>query len=157
MTHAALEMHVADLMATRLEALADAAGDPVFAQVLSALDAAALTSWPKTPAAIVLPISDEADESTTRKVERAPVQHFVRLGVAIIVRAPNDRTGALGRERLSPVLAEARLALAGWTPPGQREVLEFRRGRLVAAEDGRVQWTDDYEVRRVARAGVIEV
>lgn len=61
-----------------------------------------------------------------------------------------------GKDRVSPVLAAARLALAGWQPPGQREVLSFRRGRLVAAVDGRVQWLDEYEIRRVASAGVIE-
>ena len=129
---------------------------PVFAAVLSALDTAALTAWPKTPAALVLPISDEAEESTTRRVENAPVQHVVRVGVSVMVAAPNDRGGARGRERLSALLARARQALAGWTPPGQREVLSFRRGRLVSLEDGRMQWLDEYEIRRVARAGVVE-
>ena len=156
MTRAALEMHLADVMAARLAALAGEDGAPLFAAVLSALDTAALTAWPKTPAALVLPVSDEADESTTRRVENAPVQHVVRIGVSVMVAAPNDRTGARGRERLSALLAEARLALAGWAPPGQREVLSFRRGRLVSLEDARLQWLDEYEVRRVARAGVVE-
>ena len=156
MTAAALEFHVADAIAERLSALDGDDGAPLFAAVLSALESAALTSWPKAPAALVLPISDEADESTTRRVEWEPVQHSVRIGVAVIVRAPNDRTGATGRERLSPVLAAARLTLAGWRPPGQREVLSFLRGRLVAAEDARVQWLDEYQIRRVASAGVIE-
>ena len=156
MTLAALEMHLADVMAARLAALAGEDGAPLFAAVLSALDTAALTAWPKTPAALVLPVSDEADESTTRRVENAPVQHVVRIGVSVMVAAPNDRTGARGRERLSALLAEARLALAGWAPPGQREVLSFRRGRLVSLEDARLQWLDEYEVRRVARAGVVE-
>ena len=157
MTLEALEMHVADAMAARLAALEGDDGAPVFAAVLSALETAALTSWPKAPAALVLPISDEADESTTRRVEQAPVQHFVRISVATIVPAPNDRSGARGQQRMSRVLAQARQALAGWTPPRQREVLSFRRGRLVSVEDGRVQWADEYEIRRVARAGVIEV
>ena len=156
MTLVALEMHVADAMAERLAALTADGGDPVFAAVLSALDTTALTAWPKTPAALVLPISDEAEESTTRRVENAPVQHLVRVGVSVMVAAPNDRSGARGRERLSALLARARQALAGWTPPGQREVLSFRRGRLVSLEDGRMQWLDEYEIRRVARAGVVE-
>ena len=156
MTLAALEMHLADVMAARLAALAGEDGAPLFAAVLSALDTAALTAWPRTPAALVLPVSDEADESTTRRVENAPVQHVVRIGVSVMVAAPNDRTGARGRERLSALLAGARLALAGWAPPGQREVLSFRRGRLVSLEDARLQWLDEYEVRRVARAGVVE-
>ena len=156
MTAAALEFHIAEAMAARLAALEGDDGAPLFADVLSALEAAALTAWPKTPAAAVVPISDEADESTTRRVERAPVEHVVRIGVAVIVRAPNDRTGKLGRDRLSPVLALARQALAGWTPPDQREVLSWRRDRLVSVEDGRVQWTDEYDIRRVARAGTIE-
>ena len=116
----------------------------------------ALTAWPKTPAALVLPVSDEAEESTTRRVENAPVQHVVRVGVSVMVAAPNDRTGARGRGRLSALLAQARQALAGWAPPGQREVLSFRRGRLVSLEDGRLQWLDEYEIRRIARAGVVE-
>lgn len=157
MTLAALEMHLADAMAERLAALTADDGAPVFAAVLSALDTAALTSWPKTPAALVLPVSDEAAESTTRRVENAPVQHVVRVGVSVMVAAPNDRTGAGGRERLSVLLARARRALAGWAPPRQREVLSFRRGRLVSLEDGRLQWLDEYEIRRIARAGVVEV
>ena len=52
--------------------------------------------------------------------------------------------------------SQARQALAGWAPPGQREVLSFRRGRLVSLEDGRLQWLDEYEIRRIARAGVVE-
>jgi len=156
MSLAALEMHVADAMAARLAALAGDGGAPLFAAVLGALDTAALTAWPKSPAALVLPISDEADESTTRRVERAPVKHVVRIGVSVMVAAPNDRSGARGRARLSALLAHARQALAGWAPPGQREVLSFRRGRLVSLEDGRMQWLDEYEIRRVARAGVVE-
>ena len=154
---AALEIHVADAMAARLASLEGEGGAPLFAAVLSALDAAALTAWPKTPAALVLPVSDEAEESTTRRVENAPVQHVVRIGVSLMLAAPNDRSGARGRERLSPLLARARRGLAGWTPPGQREVLSFRRGRLVSLEDARLQWLDEYEIRRVARAGVVEV
>ena len=157
MTAAALEMHVAAVMAERLAAIAGDDGEPVFATVLSVLETAGLSAWPKTPAALVLPISGEADESTTRKVEAAPVQHFVRVGVAVIEAAPNDRTGKLGMDRVSPLLAAVRVALAGWAPPGQREVLSYRRGRLVSVEDGRVSWLDEYELRRVARAGVIEV
>ena len=156
MTLAALEMHVADAMAERLAALQAEDGAAVFAAVLSALDTAALTAWPKMPAALVLPVSDEAEESTTRRVEKAPVQHVVRVGVSVMVAAPNDRTGTRGRVRLSALLAQARQALAGWAPPGQREVLSFRRGRLVSLEDGRLQWLDEYEIRRVARAGLVE-
>ena len=156
MTLAALEMHLADAMAERLAALAAEDGAPVFAAVLSALDAAVLTAWPKTPAALVLPISDEAESSTTGRVESAPVQHVVRIGVSVMVSAPNDRGGVRGRERLSALLARARQALAGWAPAGQREVLSFRRGRPVSLEDGRLQWLDEYEIRRVARAGVVE-
>ena len=156
MTLAALEMHVADAMAERLAALKAEGGAPLFAAVLSALDTAALSAWPKSPAALVLPVSDEAEESTTRRVENAPVQHVVRVGVSVMVAAPNDRSGARGRGRLSTLLAQARQALAGWTPPGQREVLSFRRGQLVSLEDGRLQWLDEYEIGRIARAGVIE-
>lgn len=153
----ALEFHIAEAMAARLAALAGDDGAPIFADVLTAMDTSTLARWPKTPAALVLPISDEADESTTRRVENAPVNHFVRIGVSVIVAAPNDRTGKRGVDRTSPVLAQARQALAGWQPPGQREVLAFLRGRLIAADNGRVQWTDEFEIRRVARAGTIEV
>lgn len=140
------------------QALAPGGGEaPVFASALYGLDPVALESWPKTPAVAVLPISDEAEESVTRKVERPPVQHFVRLGVAYLVRAPNDRKGAIASGRLAALAAAARWALAGWKPPLQREVLSFRAGRLIDISDGRVQWTDEFEIRRVASAGVIEV
>ena len=117
MTLLALEMHLADAMAERLAALTADGGDPVFAAVLSALDTAALTAWPKTPAALVLPISDEAEESTTRRVENAPVQHLVRVGVSVMVAAPNDRGGARGSG--SPPCSPA---------PGKRSPVGHRRG-----------------------------
>ena len=156
MSAAALEMHIAEAMAARLAALVGERGAAVFASALYGLDPGALESWPKTPAALVLPISIEAEESTTRKVPQPPVQHFIRIGVAYLVRAPNDRKGALASERLSPVAGAARGALAGWKPPGQREVLSFRAGRLVDISSGRVQWTDEFEIRRVASAGALE-
>ena len=89
------------------------AARPSSPPLLSALDTAALTAWPKTPAALVLPVSDEADESTTRRVENPPVQHVVRIGVSIMVAAPNDRGDTRGRGRLSALLAQVRQALAG--------------------------------------------
>ena len=162
MTLAALEIHLADAMAERLAALKADDGAPVFAAVLSALDTAALTSWPKTPAALVLPISDEAEGSTTRRVEGTPVQHVVRVGVSLMVAAPNDPTTAAvragGGASLCPACSPApgRRSPAGRRLSSARWFCRFRRGRLVSLEDGRLQWLDEYEIRRVARAGVIE-
>ena len=62
--------------------------------------------------------------------------------------------------RLARLLGATRALLAGWTPavevdgedvPVSRETLQFRRGRLVGIDGGRVEWSDEYTLRRWPR------
>lgn len=117
----------------------------VYEEVLGVLDAAGGVS-PRTPAAFVLPLAEDAAESVAPAV-RAVQYTTATIGVQSVISAPNDRTGARARDELSALLAASRAALAGWKPPGGREVLRFYRGRLLGIDGGRVFWLDEYRLR----------
>ena len=160
MSGQAFEIYLVDRIADRLRELTNPPGGEnaalFFKAVLGTLEAAVLETWPQTPTAVVLPLADDADESVAPLVEEAAQQYLVTIGVSILVAAPNDRKGALGLERLSPALAYARAALSGWAPGGlldNRLTLSYRRGRLLRADGGRVQWQDEYQMSRWARGG----
>lgn len=117
----------------------------IYEEVLGVLDAAGGVS-PRTPAAFVLPLAEDAAESVAPAV-RATQYTTATIGVETVVSAPNDRTGARARDELSALLAASRAAIAGWKPPGAREVLRFHRGRLLGIDGGRVFWRDEYRLR----------
>ena len=136
----AIEFIAIEAITARLEA----AG--LYKEVLGALDAAALSAAPRTPAAFVLPLAEDAAESVAPAVEAT---QFVTatIGVQTLLSAPNDRGGARARGELSALLAASRELLAGWRPPGAREVLAFHRGRLIGIDGGYVEWRDEYRLR----------
>ena len=121
-------------------------GSGIYNEVLGVLDAAALGAWPRSPAAFVLPLSEDAADSVAPAVQ-ATQQIMATIGVQTLLSAPNDRTGGRAHDELSEVLATSRAALAGWTPGGAREVLQFRRGFLIGIDGGRVEWRDEYRMR----------
>ncbi len=136
----ALEFVTVAAIVARLEA----AG--IYKEVLGALDVAALSSLPRTPAAFVLPLAEDAADSVAPAIQ-ATQQTTATIGVQSLLSAPNDRSGARARDELAEVLAASRAALAGWTPEGAREVLQFRRGFLVGIDGGRLEWRDEYRLR----------
>ena len=140
MTARAIEFRAVDAIIARLEETG------IYREVLGALDVAALSSWPRTPAAFVLPVAEDATDSVAPAIQAT--QHTTAtIGVQTLLSAPNDRTGGRTRDELSEVLAASRAALAGWTPEGAREVLQFRRGFLIGIDGGRVEWRDEYHLR----------
>lgn len=121
---------------------------PPFGEVLGALEAAALKTWPKVPAAIVTPLTEDAPEGVAPSVGAVQLVEST-IAVTVIVAAPNDRTGATRRDELSALVGGARAMVAGWKPAGARETLQFRRGRLVGLDGGRVEWRDEFSLRHV--------
>ena len=149
MTAQALEFVAVSAIIERLEA----AG--IYREVLGVLDVAALSDWPRTPAAFVLPLAEDAADSVAPAI-RATQQTTDTIGVETLVAAPNDRTGGRVRDRLSEILGASRAALAGWKPEGAREVLQFHRGFLIGIDGGRVAWRDEYRLKRwVESAGIV--
>ena len=132
------------------------AADPVFGKVLGVVDIDALEAEYPTPAALVAPLPDDAGFPVAPEIERSPQRYRLELGVVLEVSAPNDRTGARSRERLSGVLVASRTALAGWKPPGMREALAWRRGALAEIDGAGIAWMDRYEVEHWASAGTID-
>ncbi len=140
MTAPAIEFRAVAAIVGRLEATG------IYREVLGALDVAALSSWPRTPAAFVLPLAEDAADSVAPAIQAT--QHTTAtIGVQTLMSAPNDRSGTRARDELAEVLAASRAALAGWTPEGAREVLQFRRGFLIGIDGGRVEWRDEYRLR----------
>ena len=147
MTAQAIEFRAVAAIVERLER------SGIYQEVLGALDVAALSSWPRTPAAFVLPLAEDAADSVAPAIQ-ATQQTTATIGVQTLLSAPNDRTGGRARDELSEVLAASRAALVGWTPEGAREVLQFRRGFLIGIDGGRLEWRDEYRLRWWISAGV---
>lgn len=141
-TAGANRVHGFDLVSEIAERLR---GTGVYREVLDALGAAALKSWPQVPAAFVLPLSEAPGDSlspTWKAIQR------VEMTVAVnsVVAAPNDRSGARAKDALAAVLGRSRACLAGFRPEGATEVMRFAGGRLIGIKDGRVEWRDEYRL-----------
>ena len=154
----AIEFHAAEQVRLRLAGLEDGGGR-VFLSATLAVDEPGdgAAAPPRTPAVVVAPLGNSAEEIVARRVESAPQRHAVRITAAHFIQAPNDRDGSRAHARLSRVLAASRRALAGWRPDGQREVLMFRGGRLLVEDGGNFAWADVYEIGAWTRhGGVVE-
>lgn len=161
----AAEFEVVDLLIQRLTdgQAADAERNrpelrTPYGQVLGALEVLELESkvrQPKSPAAVVLPISEEAAESVAPRSNTPP--QFTRMVIAVetLLKAPNDPTGDSRRGELMRVLGQSRALCAGWQPirvngerlPGIRESLQLQRGRLVDLTGAWLAWRDEYVLR----------
>ena len=142
---AALELYLVEQATERLINF-DAAEGKLFAEILGVVEAAGYAEQPRTPAAVIAPIAERGDEAVAPRVPESPQRFTVTIGVVHVVQAANDRKGDRARDRLSRALTRSRRALAGWQPPGQREAMTLRRGRIVRVDGGRVSWVDEYEI-----------
>ena len=132
------------------------------------LDFAAARAKLHTPCFAVMPVTDTA-ESNEAPDPDGPVFQRVTSTVTVVVgvSAPNDLGGlkGTGRDGLSPLVAASREMLMGWAPGGRfpRYVeagaspaerwtsLVLARGRLLAIEQGRAWWQDEYATSRRMR------
>ncbi|MCY4548122.1 MAG: hypothetical protein OXC28_07130 [Defluviicoccus sp.] len=121
-----------------------AAGDTGFRSVESTLEAARNRA-PRTPAAIVYPLADDAGENLGGRAT-AVQRVTARLAVLHIVAAPNDPQGAKARAELGLLVGAIRALLLGWTPDGAAAPLRLVGGSLEDVVDGRVFWSDRYAV-----------
>ncbi len=155
----AAEFEVADLLIDRLRDGQSAAPDlnrpaisTPYVVALGALDVAGLARNLKSPAAVVVPTSEDAAESVAPQATVAPQYTRMIIAVETLIKAPNDRTGTGSRGRLGEVIGQSRALCAGWRPvradgsaiPGVRQALQLRRGALVEIDGSWVAWRDEY-------------
>ena len=117
----------------------------IFSEVVGALELSRQRAL-RLPAAAVVPLAEDADENRTPKAGALQRVTFL-IGVVTILAAPNDPDGTRAKDELSGLLAASRERLIGWQPHAKIERLAFHRGRLLAIEDGRVIWQDEYKTR----------
>ena len=132
------------------------------------LDFAAARTKLQAPCFAVLPVADTGEPNDAPDPD-GPVFQRVESTVTVVtgVNAPNDLGGlkGTGRDGLSPLVAASRAMLMGWapggrfpqhveagaSPPERWTSLLFRRGRLLAIEQGRAWWQDEYSTYRRMR------
>lgn len=132
-------------IAAAVRGVAGEDGAPLFRDVLGALEAAALETWPRTPAAFVILLADEfeaAQGGPGAALQRARTT----IGVQILLAAPDDASGAAALDPLREALGRTRAALAGLRSEGGGAALRLIDGRLAGIADGRVEWRDRYGV-----------
>ena len=108
------------------------------------------TTPPAIPAVVVFVAGDDATESNAP--EAGVLQRVTAtLAVAHVIPARNTKRNAGGPavDPMAQLTGLTRAQLNGWRPPGppgRRDSLAFRRGRLTAIADGRAVWQDEYTI-----------
>ncbi len=125
-------------------------GEPRW-RVYGALDFAGARETLRAPCVAALLLGEDAAENRAPGAGLSAQRLTATLGVVACVPARNDPGGrkAASRDRgadeLATLVEATRRRLLGWTPRPQWEPLALRRGRLLALEDGRAWWQDEYE------------
>lgn len=167
----------------RLEALTAAVhgrveGAGLRQRTYGVLDYAAGESGLKAPYAAVLPLAEDAGENLAPGADPedggdygpTPATQLVETTVAVVCCAPARRKPTLrqldgdaaprresGADRtLEEMIGAVRTALLGWSPGAGWWPLELRRGRLIAVEDGRAHWQDEFRSRYLLSGGGVE-
>ncbi len=122
---------------------------------LLGLDAAALLATPSAlPAALVAPLPPGALPGELLSTVHGQTVDW-RCGVYVILprRLPDaddeDDEGSAGD--WDDLVADLRVALAGWAPPGEGARMRWIGGQLEQIAPGLLAWRDDYECRRLLR------
>lgn len=119
---------------------------PSLAHVAGGVSLAALKSVPsRTPAAFVLPVSEQAGPNTsgTLEVNQRIVRRFA---VIVVVRDVRDATGEAAYDGgLSQARGEIDAALVGWAPEPGAGLVTRAGGRLLSFSSGALWWQDEFE------------
>lgn len=109
------------------------------------LDAALKSSLPILPALFVMPLVDGAQLSKNTGVHS---QYITRaFAVVQVLSNVRDATGKAALFDLDAANAQVRAALIGWVPdPTVGEPVQFTGGRVLKFEDGRLWWSDEFQV-----------
>lgn len=109
------------------------------------LDAAMQGRLPLLPALFVMPLADRAELSQNTGVHS---QYITRaFAVVQVLDNRNDATGKNALNVLDDFNAQVRDVLVGWVPdPDVGEPVQFTGGRVLRFDDGRLWWSDEFQV-----------
>ena len=137
---------LADLVIARLRD-----GVPGLISVIGAVEAADLVKSgqrpQRLPAAIVLPIGDEADDGALLGETAWDQDLTQRIGVVVIHRDAGDATGHAARRKAVPVVKQVVDTLVGWEADHGFGPLHYQRARLHGLTSGAVWQQFDFAAR----------
>lgn len=109
------------------------------------LDAAMQGRLPLLPALFVMPLADRAELSKNTGVHS---QYITRaFAVVQVLDNRNDATGKNALNVLDDFNAQVRDLMVGWVPDSAvGEPVQFTGGRVLRFEDGRLWWSDEFQV-----------
>lgn len=109
------------------------------------LDAALQSKLPILPACFVMPLVDTAKPGRLTSVHS---QYLTRaFAVVQVLSNRRDTPGKAALFDMDAANAEVRAALIGWVPdPEVGEPVQFTGGRVLKFEDGRLWWSDEFQV-----------
>ena len=96
------------------------------------------------PALAAVPLGEDTDADLAPEATDSVQRVFTTIGVVAAVPARNDPLGSKARDPLDDLVMEVRRLLVGWVPARKWDPLALRRSRLLALEDGRAWWQDEY-------------
>lgn len=106
---------------------------------------AAIEGAVTTPSAFVIPLANSAEPSQMLSTHEQRLTEA--FAVILVVDNKRDITGAASLQSLEPLRMQVRAALAGWVPmPADGEAVQIAGGRLLRMTDGRLWWSDEFNV-----------
>lgn len=109
------------------------------------LDAALQGSLPLLPALFVMPLADSAELSQNTGVHS---QYITRaFAVVQVLSSRNNASGHSALIVLDDLNEQVRDVMVGWVPdPTVGEPVQFTGGRVLRFDDGRLWWSDEFQV-----------
>lgn len=107
----------------------------------------------RLPALAAIPLGEDTDADLAPEGTDTVQRVFTTIGVVAAVPARNDPHGGKAQDPLDDLVMAVRRLLVGWVPARRWDPLALRRSRLLALEEGRAWWQDDYNTYGWRRAG----
>lgn len=134
-----------DDIETRIRAINDAEGNPLFSSVMTALDQQTVLSdgIVLRDSAFIVPVGEYGAQELeyTCRNDQSVTQKFA---VIVAVRAINDRLGKNVNSRLETIYRTLRSNLIGWEPDDSVTPVIFVEGEIVYFAQGGAFWMETY-------------
>ncbi|MFM2056043.1 MAG: hypothetical protein RLY71_428 [Pseudomonadota bacterium] len=112
---------------------------------------AALDNTPAVPAVYVVPLAERALPPERLGPHQQQIDQT--FGTLLVVANRRDATGAASLVDLKALRGQVRAALMGFVPvPAEGEPCAYVGGRLLKWDDGRLWWSDEWQVATLWRS-----
>ena len=98
----------------------------------------------QVPALVAIGLGEDTDPDLAPEGSTTVQRVLSTVGVIAAVPARNDPTGRKANDPLDALVVASRAVLVGWVPARRWAPLGLRRSRLLALEEGRAWWQDEY-------------